>query len=70
MNNESIFVAAVAAGLSGFSWLAALHNHPWYYRLNKIQWVEKRWGHGAARATYAVLGAIAAGMAAVICWRG
>jgi hypothetical protein len=66
MVGEHYFVGGVAILLGLLALVAAVHNHPRYYVLPKIRWIEQRWGRRAARGFYAVLGTALLGWGVIV----
>jgi len=56
MPADQLFVGAIAFILGALALTAAIHNRDWYFRLPKARWIEDRWGRGAVRIAYALLG--------------
>lgn len=53
MGSLALILALLAIG-------AAIHNRDSYYRLQKIRWIDERWGRRVARSVYVVAGLLLA----------
>jgi hypothetical protein len=66
MSGEQTFIGLVAVTLGGLALSAAIWNWDWCYRLDRVRWVERRWGREWVRVLYALLGAGLIGLGVAI----
>jgi len=56
MSIEQAFVSGVAFALGAVCVVVAIFDLPWFFRLPKARWVERRWGRHGARWAFGLIG--------------